>query len=128
MMDVIVVMKGNHIIKGKVDLLKLDTNLIKDDKIIRSFSDINDFHSYKDFMVYSDLLGIKFTKKSKEEYLKSLNVKSLYFYDPKPIDNDAKAFNGYWFKYTNYQCTGCKKKCKQSSRIIVSNCKEFVEK
>lgn len=125
-MKCIAIMKGNHIIYGEFDYEKVEFEPY-DDKMIKSLKNVVDFNDYKKFSECFNILGLNLTQKSVKDYLNKLNVREIYFYDPKPNIETCtiKDFKDYWFKYINYDCIECINKCKQSSRVKVIKCKDF---
>ena len=43
-------------------------------------------------------------------------------------EKELKEFKRIWFKDMNLLCKKCKRKCKQSSKVVIENCDQFIAK
>lgn len=80
---------------------------------------------------YTKILGYDFTVKEIEKLRKKIGFTEIRVLDKEcKINKGAdditdKAWNNYFWKHTNSLCNRCSKTCKQSSRTIITLCRNY---
>jgi len=75
---------------------------------------------------------LKLTKSvlNPDELMEKMGCSSLYIHyaeAPNPDTKSVKAWEKIWWKEPNEYCLGCKKSCKQSSKVDILSCSQYVK-
>ena len=127
-MNVIALTQSNNIIEGELTIKNKKLNF-ETGEMFDSFNDIYGFSKYETFENnYQDRLKKNLSKTQIMNFYHKNSLKKVWFYDKVEDSLNFYGFNNHWFNHKNEVCLKCKKKCKQSSKVLLVNCPKFIKK
>ncbi len=112
-MDLPVVIKQKN--KWIVGFIK--NNNFVEKEVFKKLSDIRKFSNFKKLSNYVD-------KNKEKRILKKYNTDRIYVLDI-PFNPTVKEMEKWWWNDYNKICKKCVKSCKQSNKVILTQCKGY---